>query len=1022
MDEKKPRRWLKWMLVVAGTAIGLAAIVFIVAQIMFAVNAIPQERMTPPAKLLALKADKENAPVAFRWPDVRKNESVDPNAIQTQYLEFYRAKHPKAVNLEILAKWQSRLKGVFEEYHKHFDPKFISWDAGQPINGEQAKWLIGQREFIEDMVRMANAGGLPETTCEEAAAISDENLSRRMNPYFFYVHALSKALAAEGQRRQDAGDLAGAAEIVVALSRLERSADEPALMDVAIANNNSFGQATFATLKNLLQGDLTPEIAKKLRDEFDNIPAEDYRRQLEISYRGERYQYVNLLNGPFSDLFLMQMALEKPGFSGGSDLAQTYWSYLESHTFDTLGQSIQPALQAAEIKSKANAMTALIDEHFMQIHGEIQAGEFLESRSELLCFGIEEKPFHQAGVCVLFPGIGQIIQGQAQSGAGRVGLCARYIQGRRDKPDRSIHERPAQGHPERKRDRDLQRRHRPQGPTRRRIQPKHPTRRHLDPPAEKKRSRFVVPPSGGIENARLYIFRLKAGLRTGIMEFTMDEKQPRHWRKWLMIAVIIAIGAPMTVLAILPLIFSMHAIPKEQQAPPAMMLTVKPAANVPRINFKRPVLTAKNTRTNMDELARARAEMLIEYERAKNQKSPLIDPYKKFLSLWNYQLGKDFMALRPQKWLPGDSPSDAQIKWLLEHKELVEALMQMADAGGFPMISCEEAAGFTEEQLANMPLFTPSMYPIMLIMTCESQRLKDSGDEAGAAKTLIALDSLTRSISQPHPSNLMLSMNMKNMADQLLSKWIEGSMKPEIAQQLRDKLDRPWVNPRKVFELDYRCTRYWIVKDLNKNYMYMYKNQMQVFVSGKSKDPNLADKLEHACETAWYTVRIKAAADSVLQEYDAKYGKFLDQAGSDKFLPENSRTTRGEYDFYLDHVGPRFSNPQADFTRKAQMILNLAALDRIIDPEQKNPITRLDPYTAQPLKVSETADATVIYSIGPDGKDQLGIARYDPSQWRNKTGDIVIRVPKKERVRSPAIVIRLPKRTNHVIRVFPCGP
>lgn len=472
--------------------------------------------------------------------------------------------------------------------------------------------------------------------------------------------------------------------------------------------------------------------------------------------------------------------------------------------------------------------------------------------------------------------------------------------------------------------------------------------------------------------------------------------KPRRFLNWLLYACIAAIAVFTSALAILPLLFRAHAIPPEAQTPPPKILTIKPATNIPQIKFKPPVLTAKNSRDYRDALTRAKAQMLIDFERAKNPNSPLIDPFEKFLSLWTKELGNEFLRLRPKQWQPGQSPTDAQKKWLLEHKELIDALMQLAAAGGFPMITCEEAAAFSDDQLATYQIYTPPAIPICYIMIYEAQRLKDSGDLAGAVKTMIALDTLARSCNQPSVSNLLLSWVMKDMADCVIGNWIENTIPPEIALQLRNQFEKPWVNPRKVFELEYRFLRRMIVQDLNSSYGDMYKTHLSIYVHGKPDDPNFADKISHAFETAWYTVRTKAAADSVLREYDAQYGKFLDEADSDRLLPENSKSTPGEYDFYLDRVMPRYGNPQTDLVRKAQLNLDLAALDRIIDPEHKNPITRNDPFTGAPLKVVDRGDATLIYSIGPDLKDQLGLAQYDPSNWRKKSGDIVIRVPKRK--------------------------
>lgn len=356
MDAKKPRRWRKWLWILLAIFVGVPVVVITLAQIMFAAHSIPKELLTPPPKALTIKPEPARAPLAINWQSWR--EPANYNNVRKQYLEFFKSRDPKAVNLALLEKWQTWMSdGLMQT---RINGPFGAWEAGHPLNDAQAKWLREHQEFINDMIKMANAGGFPKLTCEEAAAFSDKNLAERMNPYFTVFHSLALTLAAEARRRQDAGDLAGAAEIILAMSRFGRSIDEPALMDLAISYN-SFGAASSVSLEKLAQSGLPPELAKMLRDEFDSIPREDYRRQLEIEYRGLRHNYVQILNGPFLGVFIRQMSMETL-FTRD---AESYNQYLRGHTIDCLAASFVPAVHAAQIKGSADNIIEHIDENFM---------------------------------------------------------------------------------------------------------------------------------------------------------------------------------------------------------------------------------------------------------------------------------------------------------------------------------------------------------------------------------------------------------------------------------------------------------------------------------------------------------------------------------------------------------------------------------------------------------------------------------------------------------------------------------
>ena len=246
MSDTKPRRRHRYLLVALLTLVLIPVLAIIISNIFFLAGSIPQEKLTPPAKLLTLKPDSNTARPAPIPPAQGLNR--DTLAQQKNFLEYCKSRTPNARNLQILAKWESRMQSIAEDYGKVFNSqingKYTAWVEGQPINADQAKWLRDHAEFIKDLIDLAGAGGFPEISCEQAASLTDEQLANIMNPFYLPLYQFAKILAAEARRRLDTGDFAGAGEIALAVSRLARSADEPALMSISVATH-SFGRAEF---------------------------------------------------------------------------------------------------------------------------------------------------------------------------------------------------------------------------------------------------------------------------------------------------------------------------------------------------------------------------------------------------------------------------------------------------------------------------------------------------------------------------------------------------------------------------------------------------------------------------------------------------------------------------------------------------------------------------------------------------------------------------------------------------------
>ncbi|MCE5231331.1 hypothetical protein LLG95_17280 [bacterium] len=354
MGEEKPGRRRRWALIVAGVVIGLPAIVIAMFNILFMVLAIPKESMTPPAKLLSLKADPIKAPRQPNWSRPLLTDA-DLKAYQRDYLALVRSKTTNPANIDILNKWLPRLNASSLPYFDVME----GMDPDAALDAEQVRWLCEHQDFIADMIRMANAGGFPTISCEQAAAFADEDLAFIKNPCDFMFGPLSSELAAEAKRRQDAGDLAGAADVILAIAKLGRSAEEPGLTD-AERSIVTFGRNLFRPLAYWVQADVPPDLLKKMIEGLARPPA-DYRRQLEIDYRANRSVAVISLSGSIENLFVRELSTRYYGIDDFSEFKKNAWRHPAS-----LILCVRPAFNSVKMKASAEGMIRQLDDCFAE--------------------------------------------------------------------------------------------------------------------------------------------------------------------------------------------------------------------------------------------------------------------------------------------------------------------------------------------------------------------------------------------------------------------------------------------------------------------------------------------------------------------------------------------------------------------------------------------------------------------------------------------------------------------------------
>lgn len=442
----------------------------------------------------------------------------------------------------------------------------------------------------------------------------------------------------------------------------------------------------------------------------------------------------------------------------------------------------------------------------------------------------------------------------------------------------------------------------------------------------------------------------------------------------------IVLAIPVLAIAVVCVLIAAHRITPERIEPPANMLQVKPAAPGPKTN-----------------------------------------PPKNFESILAAGCGDDVAALyskidaalgacdRPSdfgfQWDPKEPLSAENEKWLLDHRDLIADIMKLAEAGGKPLMPCEEALAFGVDKFNQLPLPNLLSTQRMATILCgESRRLRKSGDMEGAAKALLAVEPLAQMIKEPCLISGLVAVAMRSRMSSELAWWLKDTPPPEIAKELRQKIAAmPPLDIRRVMECEYRGSRYNLVNKLNGSIMGLMTEQL-----GQRGDPNIWIMLDdvrmkpgeavhdytYAALTGTY---VKATADTQLSRFDEVYAnglKSLSSPGSgesfDAMVERIESKDRLFYPYYFIPI-PNIEEPGTrNHVTQTGLELGVAGLDEVVGGESAEP--RVDPFSGKPLKRIHGAGDVTIYSVGPDREDQHATIAYDPTNGTRSAGDIMIRV------------------------------
>ncbi|MEN6624922.1 MAG: hypothetical protein ABFD69_01700 [Candidatus Sumerlaeia bacterium] len=333
-------------------------------------------------------------------------------------------------------------------------------------------------------------------------------------------------------------------------------------------------------------------------------------------------------------------------------------------------------------------------------------------------------------------------------------------------------------------------------------------------------------------------------------------------------------------------------------------------------------------------------------------------------------------------------------QWLLDHAEFVNDLIGLAKAGGLPTTTAEQAFGFMLQGIRFFPRPDNSMLPrhsFTRTLIAESRRRRDSGDPAGAAEALAATYVLEHSTSEPYLSDIYSAAYNQTEAHRELAAWIEdGGIQPDLARRIRASImatSTTLEHYRRLVELDCLDTRMRLIDHINSPLGDIYGRKLGSLLNKKAiQDANVAYAagayVGFMAQSAYTAVMTKSTASRKVEQFDADVKALLKCVENDELSPPVAKELFG---FNESEGRMRIK------TNLAFMSVNIAALDMITSSSP----TMLDPFTRRPLLRVDDTSGTLIYSVGPDMKDQHGAISSENIPESDDPCDIAVRIPRR---------------------------
>jgi hypothetical protein len=389
----------------------------------------------------------------------------------------------------------------------------------------------------------------------------------------------------------------------------------------------------------------------------------------------------------------------------------------------------------------------------------------------------------------------------------------------------------------------------------------------------------------------------------------------------------------------------------------------------------------------------------------------------------------------------GKPLTDAQRQWLAAQGDVLGLIHRMIVVGGPPLPTAQDMARVDLKRLATFPMFDFRVLATSgRMLAVEARRRREAGDLDGAVNCLADVVALSRVPRDQLLIGGLLSVALRARAMAVLQEWIEASRPAEptlrrlmaIADEASG--DEPALDAGLANE--YAMGRATLASLLGGPLLVIIRCHYETIYNrwGGSYDPPYDSSLSSIVDqfrksptqlTMSMAVAIwgKANAQEILSAYDdcwrerltcAKTFRRISQINPLATMEKTQRSAPFDVNWYwVNSIMPNFTLGDArSYAAEARANLCRAALrmalgepfggdDRAAtmtlagapaaSADRRSPWR--DPFTDAPLVLDATTSPALLYSLGPDLKDQRGLLAYDPTNGALSPGDIALRLP-----------------------------
>lgn len=380
-----------------------------------------------------------------------------------------------------------------------------------------------------------------------------------------------------------------------------------------------------------------------------------------------------------------------------------------------------------------------------------------------------------------------------------------------------------------------------------------------------------------------------------------------------------------------------------------------------------------------------------------------------------------------------DRLSPEQIGWVRGKAGLIAQIQRFSRSGPFPSMTTEDRLDALKRTGTSLPVVSYRFFQICSkLLIAEGLIQAQEGNHPAARQALQDVFGLAGMLQGDDLIMGRLILNaLASTANRQLTLWIEkgdfpkSDLAPLLA--LMERFESATMIPE-AFErstaYEYLESRFRLVHD------QLALPTWRAPLYGWDRDLNPRDyeaelhlprmrtsitvpNVPHIVSKAFEAIRNREHSAEALQEYDRVYLKVIESMKHPfpQFIREEEKIMRdidrrNPRQFLVNAATPNYAEYRTRMLAgETRLHLNRVGLGLQVDPQT----TRArrseslagdphhpwrDPFTEKPLQLDETTSPTLVWSLGPDLKDQRGMINYDPSNGTWSEGDLVIRVPR----------------------------